>query len=75
MTKINDTLLAVLILEGHRDGNATDALAFLIQTGVVWELQGSYQRDATSAIANGIIDQHGNVLRYPEDGERVRHHD
>lgn len=69
MSEIRDALTAVLILEGQKEGNATDALAYLIMTGDIWELQGSYLRSAMDAIKNGIISEDGKVLRYPEDAE------
>ena len=53
-----DAVLATMILEGCYD-EATEedqitCMQYLIDTGIVWNLQGSYQRMAQHAIANGI---------------------
>ena len=53
-----DAVLATMILEGCYD-EATEedqmtSLQYLIDTGVIWHLQGSYQRMAQHSIANGI---------------------
>tara|TARA_S200002703_G_scaffold119678_1_gene105428 strand:- start:123 stop:347 length:225 start_codon:yes stop_codon:yes gene_type:complete len=53
-----DAVLATMILEGSYDEATEDdqvtSLQYLIDTGVVWHLQGSYQRMAQHAIENGI---------------------
>ena len=53
-----DAALATMILEGCYDEATYDDLVpsiqYLIDTGIVWNLQGSYQRMAQHAIANGI---------------------
>lgn len=67
MSNFLNPLSAIQVLEGEKEGNATDALAYLIMTGDVWELQGSYLRSAVDAIASGLISEEGKVLRYPED--------
>jgi len=53
-----DAVLATMILEGCYD-EATEedqitCLQYLIDTGIVWNLQGFYHRMAQHAIANGI---------------------
>lgn len=40
-----------------------EGMAHLIATGLVWELQGSWQRAAAGLIEQGIIDCTGNVLQ------------
>lgn len=41
---------------------ALDLLADLIQTGVVWSLQGSWQRAAASAVREGLITEGGERI-------------
>jgi hypothetical protein len=53
-----DSVLATMILEGCYD-EATEedhitSMQYLIDTGIVWNLQGSYQRAAQYAIEIGI---------------------
>ena len=36
-------------------------MAGLIRTGIVWQLQGSWQRAAQSMIDTGVLDMQGNV--------------
>jgi hypothetical protein len=50
----------------YESGNMSDrdVVAFfgeLIKSGVVWELQGSYGRQAVAFIESGIIDRKGDV--------------
>lgn len=40
-----------------------EGMAELIATGLVWELQGSWQRAAATLIEQGIIDCSGNILQ------------
>lgn len=47
------------------DIQTIDFFAELINSGIVWSLQGSYGRAATSLIENGYIDKNGSILRYP----------
>ena len=53
-----DAALATMILEGCYDEATYDDLVtsiqYLIDTGIVWNLQGSYQRMAQHDIENGI---------------------
>ena len=53
-----DAVLATMILEGCYDEAIEEdyitSIQYLIDTGIVWNLQGSYQRMAQHAIANGI---------------------
>lgn len=53
-----DTYTACSIIEGfdgedHSDEDIIDALQSLIDSGVVWQLQGFYGRLAKGAIENG----------------------
>jgi hypothetical protein len=54
---------AVSILEGMEEGDLLEALAFLIRSGLVWQLQGSYGRAAKAAIEDGAISAKGEILR------------
>ena len=53
-----DTLTATLIIEGvepeEYDGQVVDAWQHLIDSAVVWQLQGSYGRRAQALIENGV---------------------
>lgn len=53
-----DTLDAVMIIEENHGSYDEElyikAWQFLIDNGVVWQLQGSYQRGANSLIAQGL---------------------
>lgn len=42
-----------MILEGQIEGDSIEALQSLINSGVVWQLQGCYGRAAAAAIENG----------------------
>ena len=57
-----DTLEACLIFEGEKEGDAREALAYLIKTGIVWRLQGFYGRAARAAIDTGAISEDGEIL-------------
>jgi hypothetical protein len=45
-----------------------DFFAEIIKSGLVWQLQGTYQRTACSFINAGHISPKGAVLSYPEEG-------
>jgi len=53
-----DTLTATLIIEGvepeEYEGQVIDAWQHLIDSAVVWQLQGSYGRTATQLIERGL---------------------
>ena len=53
-----DTMTATLIIEGVEPetyyGQVIDAWQHLIDSAVVWQLQGSYGRTAQALIENGI---------------------
>jgi hypothetical protein len=53
-----DSVLATMILEGCYDEATQEdhitCMQYLIDTGIIWNLQGSYQRAAKHAIENGI---------------------
>jgi hypothetical protein len=52
-----DTFTAISIIEGIEDAEEfeiIDAWQYLIDTGVVWSLQGSYGRMANDLIATGV---------------------
>ncbi len=59
--------LATSFAEGFGEGeNATqeeqiEAWAYLIMTGICWNLQGWFGRNAQSLISNGIISKDGNI--------------
>ena len=57
-----DTFRAIMILECGEEGDSMEALSFLIRTGIVWTLQGSYGRMARDAIQAGEISQEGEIL-------------
>ena len=58
MEKTMDTLTATLIIEGVEpetyEGQVVDAWQHLIDTAVVWNLQGSYGRMAQALIERGV---------------------
>jgi hypothetical protein len=52
-----DTFTAISIIEGIEEAEEfeiIDAWQYLIDTGVVWSLQGSYGRMANDLIATGV---------------------
>jgi hypothetical protein len=51
----------------YEEGEATysqylELFSYLIKTGMVWTLQGSYQRTAADLIESGAIDLDGTIL-------------
>lgn len=50
-----------LTIEEYAEGCAA-----LLATGMVWQLQGSWQRAVLGLYDAGIIDGEGNVLQLPE---------
>ena len=63
-----DTIDATMIIEGVEpetyEGQIIDAWQLLIDTGLAWQLQGSYGRHAQALIENGICNA-------PERAEEV----
>ena len=63
-----DTIDATMIIEGVEpetyEGQIIDAWQLLIDTGLAWQLQGSYGRNAQALIENGICNA-------PERAEEV----
>lgn len=59
-----DTVEAVMTIEGGEAGpeKIMEAWAHLIKTGVVWQLQGFYQRGAHQLIRAGWISPEGEIL-------------
>jgi hypothetical protein len=56
-------LRAVGIIEdGHDQDELLEAWSYLIRTGLVWSLQGSYGRAASNLIENEIISLTGEIL-------------
>ena len=58
--------LATAYAEGFEGENSTqkeqlEAWAYLIMTGLCWNLQGWFGRNARSLIDNGIISKDGNI--------------
>lgn len=48
---------------GELDSEDTVALfADLVASGYAWHLQGSYGRAAADLIADGVLDEEGNIL-------------
>ena len=47
--------------EDATDEDRISALAYLVKTGVVWNLQGFYGRTAAAAIEAGLISPEGEV--------------
>jgi hypothetical protein len=42
----------------------------LIKNGILWQLQGSYQRTARTMMDQGYLDSAGNILSYQPKGEQ-----
>lgn len=40
-----------------------EGMAGLVRTGIVWNLQGSWQRSAAALIETGVLDAEGNIDR------------
>jgi len=62
-TPINE-LNAVAVAEGWEESPLNDALtawAYLIRTGLCWQLQGYFGRHAAYFIENGIITPEGDI--------------
>lgn len=64
-----DELVGLIIK--YEEGEMTtdelvDFFALLVKTGYLWHLQGSYGRTAVDLMKAGLIDDHGNVIKYPE---------
>lgn len=57
-----EALEAIGILEMGEEGDELEALASLIRSGLVWQLQGSYGRAAMRAIRDGRISEKGEIL-------------
>lgn len=63
-----DSYLATAYAEGFCEGeDATyeeqiEAWAYLIKTGLAWQLQGWFGRNAQSLIDDGIISKEGEIL-------------
>jgi hypothetical protein len=49
-----DTLDAVMILEEGAEGDPVAAMQSLIDSGAVWQLQGSYGRAAMRGVESGL---------------------
>lgn len=64
----NNTYTACAYFEQFGEGEDStryeriQALAYLIKTGVVWQLNGMYGRNAAACIRAGYISKEGDVL-------------
>lgn len=59
-----DTFEAVMIIEGETpvdEDTQLDAWQHLVDTGIVWQLQGSYGRQAARLLDAGILEQPGRA--------------
>lgn len=54
------------------DGEIIDLFAELVKSGMAWQLQGSYGRQAKALIDAGIISRRGEILSYGEEAS-VKH--
>ena len=60
------TLMIIKYEEGElSEDDTVDLFASLIESGMVWKLQGHYGRTAKDLIDDGWIDGCGKVLRRP----------
>jgi hypothetical protein len=67
-----DNYAACSIVEGFADFEPSpeqelEAWAYLIKTGVCWNLQGWYGRSAQNLINNGYITKNGNITSLGRD--------
>lgn len=66
MAAVNSALEAIRLIEDNETVESPEdelqAWAYLIKTGLVWQLQGFYGRTATQLINNRVIDRDGNIL-------------
>ena len=56
-----DTIAAIQIVEGSipsEEAEQLDAWQLLIDSGVVWQLQGAYERGAMALIEQGLVEAH-----------------
>jgi len=56
-----DTITAIQIIEGaipSEEPEQLDAWQLLIDSGVVWQLQGAYERGAMALIEQGLVEAH-----------------
>ena len=56
-----DTITAIQIIEGSipsEEAEQLNAWQLLIDSGVVWQLQGAYTRGALSLIEEGLVEAH-----------------
>lgn len=61
-----DTLQAVLICEGVQmpqdEQEYIEAWQCLVDTGIVWQMQGWYQREATAMLNKGILNHPADLV-------------
>lgn len=56
-----DALQAIFDIEEGE--GSLEAWAYLVKTGLAWNLQGSYARTAKSLIDEGYLDSNGKILK------------